>query len=264
LACQLLAESVFEEPLYSLNATREAVLEPEVIDLREQIRFDVDCEKRIFIFHVDRITRMRYSFNMPNIIRARVKIQGTRPLLQHQFGPEALPLEKGERTGVAGNDPEEWRRTCMVTSDRQLFVRGTYVFGMLRDAARHTKKGRGSIQTLVAATLQVEEERVLLDRWMPNGELSTDASQPVYLDVCGVRNPVTKARNVRYRLAASSGWKTSFTLAWDKTIVNREQMRAVINDAGTLVGLADGRGVGYGRFSVVSFEVLDAEVSAAA
>lgn len=201
---------------------------------------------------------------MANIIRARVQIRGIRPLLQHQFGPEALPLEKSERSGVAGNDPEEWRKTCMVMPNGQLYVRGTYVFGAMRDGARHTKKGKGSIQSLVAATLQIEEERVLLDRCLPKGDPTTDATQPVYIDVCGVRNPSTKARNVRYRLAASIGWKAQFTLLWDKTIVQRDQIRAVLNDAGTLVGLADGRSVGYGRFAVESFEVLDAEASTAA
>jgi hypothetical protein len=82
---------------------------------------------------------------MSNIIRARASIRGTRPLLQHRFGPEAIPLEKQERTGVAGNDPEEWKRTCMVTPEGQLFVKGTYVFGMLVAAAKNTKKGKGSI-----------------------------------------------------------------------------------------------------------------------
>lgn len=202
---------------------------------------------------------------MANILRARVQICGKRPLLQHSFGPEALPLEKAERTGVAGNDPEEWKRTCMVTADGQLYVRGTYVFSMVRDAAKHTKKGKGSIQALVAATLQIEEERVLLDRWMPkDGAPTTDAAQSVYIDVTGVRNPSTKARNVRYRLATSAGWNATFTILWDKTIVAREQMRAVLNDAGTLVGLADGRSVGYGRFDVTGFEVLDAEKATAA
>src|SRR5207249_1516034 len=90
---------------------------------------------------------------MANIIRARISIIGSRPLLQHRFGPEALPLEKAERTGVAGNDPTEWRRTSMVRPDGQLYVPGTYIFGMLRDAAKHTKRGKGSIQALVAATL---------------------------------------------------------------------------------------------------------------
>jgi hypothetical protein len=211
------------------------------------------------------ITHRSYSGYMANIIKARVQICGKRPLLQHQFGPEALPLEKAERTGVAGNDPEEWRKTCMVTATGQLYVRGTYVFGMLRDAAKHTKKGKGSIQSVMAATLLIEEDRVLLDRWVPKeGDPTTDAGQPVYIDVCGVRNPSTKGRNVRYRLAASSGWRAAFTMLWDKTLVSRDQMRAVLNDAGTLVGLADGRSVGYGRFDVESFEVASAEAATAA
>jgi hypothetical protein len=152
----------------------------------------------------------------------------------------------------------------MVANDGQLYVRGTYVFSMIRDAARHTKKGKGSIQALVAATLQVEEERVMLDRWLPESGPTADSSQPVYIDVTGVRNPSTKARNVRYRLAAAPGWAAAFTLLWDKTIVSRDQMRSVLNDAGTLVGLADGRSVGYGRFEVMRFEELSAEASTAA
>lgn len=195
-----------------------------------------------------------------NIVRVRVEIEGTRPLLQHRFGEDAIPLEKQEKTGVAGRDPEEWKKTCMVTKEGRLFVLGTYVFGMLRDAAKHTKKGKGSIQSMVAATLQVEESVILLDRTMPE-ELEKNAyDQPVYIDVAGVRNPSTKGRNIRYRLACSPGWKCVFTLLWDKTVVPREQMRAVLNDASVLVGLADGRGIGNGRFKVLSWEELtDAE-----
>ncbi len=209
-----------------------------------------------------------------NIIRARIEIQGTRPLLQHAFGEYAMPLEKGERTGVPGNDPEEWKQRSMITKDGTLYVRGSNLFSMIRDAAKHTKKGRGSIQFLVAATLQVEEATVLLNRRMPEGtwplepvgqcSLSRDPTDPVYLDVCGVKNPSTKARNVRYRLAISPGWKIAFHILWDKTIVSRQQMEAVLNDAGMLVGLGDGRGIGSGRFVVSSFEVLDAAKATAA
>lgn len=202
---------------------------------------------------------------MGNMVRMRVTIQGTRPLVQHRFGPDAIPLEKGEKTGVAGNDPEEWRRSCMVDEGGQLYIPGTYVFGCVRDGAKHTKKGRGSIQSMVAATLQVEEAVVLLDRHMPkNGDPPTAPTAPVYIDICGVRNPATKGRNVRYRLACSKDWKCSFTLLWDKTIVPRDTMRAIMNDAGVLVGIGDGRSVGYGRFKVLSWEEVDAEAPAAA
>lgn len=152
-----------------------------------------------------------------NILTAQVVIKGVRPIFWHRFGPEALPLEKQERTGVAGNDPEEWKRTVTATADGQLYVDSSYVFGMMRDAAKHTKKGKGSIQALVAATLQIQETLVMFDRKLPAGLNTappTDPAAPVYLDIRGVRNPSTKARNVRYRVAASPGWQCSFTLLW--------------------------------------------------
>ena len=195
---------------------------------------------------------------MSNIVKARVSIKGIRPLLFHSFGPDAIPLEKQEKTGVAGNDPEEWKKTVLATKEGQLYLPPTYIFGCLRDAARYTKSGKGSIQTKVAATLQIEDERILLDRFMPSppAQLTTDSDEPVYLDVRSVRNPSTKARNVRYRVGASSGWSCAFTLVWDRTIVSRGEMEAVLRDAGALVGLADGRSIGMGRFTV---ESVDAE-----
>ena len=203
---------------------------------------------------------------MSNIVKARVVIKGVRPILLHHFGPDALPLEKQERTGVAGNDPEEWRKTALVTKDGQLYLEPTYVFATIRDGAKYTKKGKGSIQTAVSATLQVLDGAVLIDRFFPgfpNGhafDIKTaepppqDSDAPVYLDVRSVRNPSTKARNVRYRVAASPGWSASFSVLWDKTIVSRAEMHAVLNDAGVLVGIADGRSIGFGRFTVESFE----------
>lgn len=200
---------------------------------------------------------------MGNMARVRITVRGTRALLQHRFGPEAIPLEKAEKTGVAGNDPTEWKRTCMVTPEGQLYILPSYVFGCFRNGARNTKKGRGSIQPQVASTLQVEDDIVLLNRWMPEGDPPTIPTAPVFIDVCGVRNPQTKGRNVRYRLAASKGWECTFTIAWDRTVVSREQMRAVVNDASKLAGFGDGISIGYGRFDVIKWEELtDAEETA--
>lgn len=196
---------------------------------------------------------------MGNIVQAQVSITGVRPLMWHVFGPDALPLEKKERTGVAGNDPEEWKRT--VTYDRetrQLYFDSAYIFACIRDASRHTKKGKGSIQALVSATLQVAQDRVMVDRFLPEEtDITTDPAQPVYIDVRGCRNPATKARNVRYRVAAKAGWNMVFTIEWDKTIVSRPEMNAVLLDAGRLTGLADGRSVGFGRFQVDSFTMTE-------
>jgi hypothetical protein len=191
---------------------------------------------------------------------ARVTIQGKRPLLWHRFGPDALPLEKRARTGVAGNDPEEWRRTVLVTADHQLYLEPSYIFGCLRDGAKHTPRKRGTLQPLVASTLQIPDDRVLLDRWLPNegmDQLKLAEGEPVYLDVRSVRNPTTRARNVRYRVAASPGWKATFTVLWDNTLVGENEMKAVVNDAGKFVGLGDARTIGFGRFEVSAFQIVE-------
>ena len=62
---------------------------------------------------------------MGNIVMARVSIKGTRPLLWHHFGPDALPLERQEKAGVAGNDPTEWRRTVLVDKEGRLYLEPT-------------------------------------------------------------------------------------------------------------------------------------------
>jgi hypothetical protein len=143
-----------------------------------------------------------------------------------------------------------------MTADRQLYLPPIYIFGCLRDGAKHTKKGKGSIQTSVTATLQMADDRILVDRFVPEVP-EPNPDLPVYLHISSVRNPSTKARNVRYRIAASAGWSLAFTIQWDRTIVSRSELEAVANDAGQLVGLGNGRSIGFGRFRVESFAVSE-------
>ncbi|KKM84046.1 hypothetical protein LCGC14_1303210 [marine sediment metagenome] len=189
-------------------------------------------------------------------LHGKISIVGKRPLMFHRFSVDAIPLEKKEKSGVAGNDPEEWKKTVLVTKERQLYIEDSYIFGCLRDAGKHTKVGRGTLQSKIASTLVVMEEQILLDRYLPTeNELTTDKTHLVYLDIRGVKNPVSRARNVRYRIATRPGWKATFNIEWDGTVVNRTQMKSVLNDAGALCGLGDGRSIGNGRFEVEEFLV---------
>jgi hypothetical protein len=193
-----------------------------------------------------------------NIITAQVEVEGVRPMLLSYFSPEAaIPLEKREKTGVAGNDPEEWRRRVLTTKGGQLYLPATYVFGVVKEGARYTKKGKSTLVNEVVACLQVLDDKVLVDRFLPEEPVPTDDTLPVYMDIRSVKNPGSKARNVRYRIACSPGWKVGFGLRWDKTIVSRAEMEAVVNDGGMFSGLGDGRKIGFGRFSVSKFEVAD-------
>ena len=193
------------------------------------------------------------------IAYAEVSIRGTRPLLWHRFGIEALSPDRKTKRGVAGNNPEEWRKTILQTSTGQLYLEPSYIFGCLRDGAKHTPVGRSSLQPKIVSTLRIRDNQILIDRWVPKGGPPLQQEdKPVYIDVRGVRNPTTKGRNIRYRLAASIGWKARFGILWDDTIIAVEQMKAVINDAGPLQGLGDGRRIGFGRFELESFDLVDA------
>ncbi|MBX0330482.1 hypothetical protein K2Z83_22770 [Oscillochloris sp. ZM17-4] len=195
---------------------------------------------------------------MSNMLDATISIQGTRPLLWHGFTPDAIPLTKQERSGVAGNDPTEWHRTVFLTAQRQPYLPATYLFGALKEAAKFTKRGRGSIQSMLVSTLMVRDERVLVGNQPLPDPLTTDPTQAFYLDVRSVRNPVTKGRNVRYRVAAATGWTLTFAITWDKTVVSRSEMEAVVLDAGRLAGVGSGRQIGFGRFALESFVLADA------
>jgi hypothetical protein len=190
-----------------------------------------------------------------NMVQARFSITGTRPLLFHHFGPDTIPADgRKEREGVAGNNPEEWRKTVLFVPDtRQLYILPSYIFGSLRDAARHTPRKRSTLQSYVAATLQICDDIILLDRHLPPEPLPTDPGELVYLDIQSVKNPSTRARNVRYRVAVAPGWQCSCRLQWDRTIVSTQEMEAVATDAGRLGGVGDGRSIGYGRFEVTAF-----------
>jgi len=195
------------------------------------------------------------------ILKAKVTITGTRSILFHRFSEDSIPLEKKELTGVPGNDPQEWKRSVLMTHDRQLFLEPTYIFGCLRDGGKLLKAPKGgNFRAKVAATLMVLDETILLDRYVPKeADLTSDKTAPVYIDVRSVKNPGTKGRNIRYRIAASPGWKATFEIQWESTLVYRDQMISIARDAGQLVGLGDGRSLGFGRFIVENFEVSELE-----
>lgn len=209
-----------------------------------------------------------------NIVQVQVDIRGTRPLWQHKFGPWALPLGPQEKSGVAGNDPEEWRKTCMIDPQGRPYVNDTYLFATIRDGGRYIKVGRGNFMKPIAATLQVMDDPVFVTNcFWPGYEKGAkaapfdaaradppaeDTRAPLYLDVRGVRNPTTHNQNIRYRVALGVGWEMSFAIQFDKSIVSREQMHSAIIQAGDLVGIGSGRAIGKGRFEVLQFRELEA------
>jgi len=194
------------------------------------------------------------------LVRAEVTVVGTRPLFWNRFGTDTLPLEKKARTGVAGNDPNEWRKTYLATPDGRLYLEPSYLFGCIRTGAKFTRHLKGTLQSTVESTLQVIDERVFTNRKLPKSGLESlreADGQPVYIDVRSVTNPGTRGRNIRYRVAAAAGWEATFTIVWDDSLLSREQMEAIANDGGQFAGVGDARKIGFGRFKVTSFRMVE-------
>lgn len=210
------------------------------------------------------------SLKMANILQAEVKVMGTRTLAIHHFGIDALPLEAKEKDGVAGNSPNEWKKTVLMDEERQLFLLPTYFFGAIKYGGKTVKRGKGNFLADIASTLQVMDEQIYIQNTafepikLPDppqiieaGTVKNEKLPDSYVEVIGVRNPSTKARNIRYRVVVKPGWCCSFTILWDSVVVDRKSLETAIVNAGTLVGIGDGRGsIGYGRFDVTSFAIF--------
>ncbi len=57
---------------------------------------------------------------MSNLVQARVTITDARPLLWHHFGPDAISLEKQEKSSVAGRSGTRANRKHLLSSSASL------------------------------------------------------------------------------------------------------------------------------------------------
>lgn len=189
-------------------------------------------------------------------MKALVKIRGIKPFLFHKFNIESLQEMAKPKSGSSGNNPDEWR-TSFFHDDGHLYMPGSYIIAALKGGSVYTKVGRGTIQKTWISGVQVMEEKIHFSAHMPKGwqdmetkDFPQDPTLPVFLDVRMVANPNTKGRNIRYRVGMGAGWECTFNLEVDPTLLSKQQVRKVLEDTGKLNGIADGRTLGYGRFSL--------------
>ncbi|MBZ9624387.1 hypothetical protein G9F71_016160 [Clostridium sp. FP2] len=189
-----------------------------------------------------------------NIIKANINVEGTRTLIWNRFSEDRLDA-KTKKSGTKGNDPNEWKKTVLLTKDNQLYIMPESIFSCIKEGGKYTKNGRGTMQNIVTATLQIIDNIILTNRFLPD-ELTRDPTEDVYLDVRSVRNPTTRGRNMRYRVATKPEWKMDFTIMWDCSLISEELIESIIIDAGDYCGLGDGRNIGMGRFTLNKFEII--------
>lgn len=170
---------------------------------------------------------------------------------------DAISTSRKEKSGVPGNNPEEWKSTYLATPSGTLYLKPEYLFSSIRAGAKHTRKGLGSLEPNVSATLQIIDPIILLNREISVENIDDDPQKDVYIDIRAVTR--NKAKNIRYRVAVARGWEAEFSIVWESTLVGRDQMESICNDAGLYAGIGDGRKLGYGRYEICSF-IIEEEV----
>jgi hypothetical protein len=121
--------------------------------------------------------------------------------------------------------------------------------GLIGAATYSKGKGRASLQKSVAACILVSPERIKLGVT----EYIVD-SRPVVM-------PATKGRVLRHRPRLDQ-WEAVFVIDYDETLLTESQLRRVVDDLGSRVGVLDfrpekkGR---FGRFMVVRWQPATVE-----
>lgn len=163
----------------------------------------------------------------------KLELTGTSPLLMHSF-----PMAPIEDPPIEKRSPAEQAELAAYreADTRLLYIPGINIQRAMVAAAAYSKgKGRGSLQKPVAACILVSPERISLGV----KDYQIDARPVVIL--------VTKGRVIRYRPRLDN-WSVVFTLEYDESLITEKQLRNVVDDMGTRVGLLDFRPEKKGPF----------------
>jgi predicted membrane protein len=174
------------------------------------------------------------------IAKRKVTIKGVSPILMHQY--PMVPVESLEKKPKE-EQAEISAYRCPDT--KQLYIPGIAIQRAMIAGATFSKgKGRASLQKVVAACVMIDPERVLLG-------LSAFA-----IDARPVVIPSTGGRVIRYR-ARLDKWEATFSLEFDDQLLTEAQLKRVLDDTGSRVGLLDFRPERkgpFGRFIVTLFK----------
>jgi hypothetical protein len=185
--------------------------------------------------------------------KKHVKIKGLTPLLMNRLNPESLRKETKIRTTEYNTEIEAKNSAYITTIDEkeQLYIPNYAVYSMLVQASGLYKSGRISMRSLIAGTIRIEPEKILLGHC--NYEID---ERPVII------HGAHEARVLHAR-AKIPEWKAEFDIIYNKQVLSSEvveKIRLILEDAGTRLGLLDYRPQHkgwFGTFTVEEFNNLE-------
>lgn len=179
---------------------------------------------------------------------AKVTLKGISPLLMHRFPTE--PIEAFDKKPI---EEQAEISAYRMPNTGHLYMPDRCVHrGLVAAAAFSKGKGRATLSKTAAACFIVTPGCIPIMDGTTNAPLKTYVidTQPVVV-------PATGGRVLRHRPRLDE-WQITFMLHWDPELLKEEQVRRVIDDLGSRVGLLDFRPErkgSYGRSQCNEFKV---------
>lgn len=169
------------------------------------------------------------------------QVKGLSPLLMHSFPMQ--PLEAMDKKTAE----EQAEHAAYRAPSGKLYVPAIAFQRALIGAATYSKgKGRMTLQKPVAACVLVSPEYLILDQ------------QEYLVDARPVVIAATKGRVVRFR-PRFDDWSFECFIEYDDNLLKESEIRKVVDDAGSRIGLLDFRPERkgpFGRFMVVNWKSI--------
>lgn len=179
--------------------------------------------------------------------RVQVTIEGVAPILFHAWNVESVESKAKAKKGSAEKKSDDVESYVYRTEKGNIAIPGEYLKGAIVSAAKFRQDPRSPRKS--AADLF----KAAIISLTPLADLGVKDWD--YLDrrrVVIQRNAITRSRP-----AMREGWRATFQLQVNlPEYVDQAMLNETIAQAGKLIGLADFR-PSFGRFVVVSFEVID-------
>jgi copper chaperone CopZ len=187
----------------------------------------------------------------------KVKITGIRPLVLHN-GLMADPTNELVRAikKITSKGTKKMTDSDYIERDRLEWEAGLYwseeaggiaipsdnLERCIQDGAKKNRLGKD-----FAAAVFVQESEVTLAHRLAGKSKDEIREDEGYTLRKGVK--VQLSRIIRIRPLIPTGWSLTFTIEYDESIVNRQDVIQALTEAGALVGLGDWRPK-FGRFTV--------------
>lgn len=182
--------------------------------------------------------------------RVSVTIQGTSTILFHRWNCEAVESKAKAAKGSAAKKSDNVESYVWRNGDGEICIPGDYLRGAIAGPQGAAKYRQDPRSTRKSALDLYRAGVISLTELASLGAKNWD-----FLDQRRVT--VQRAGVSRVRPAMLAGWRATFDLAvLLPEYIPPMDLLDVLTRAGQLVGVADNRPT-YGRFNVVSFEMID-------